>query len=82
MFHNRKISIAHPSADTISISVDGGAYSGDLTSEIAFFLHDDWVVKPLTEFAGYFVGRSGNTAVYGWVPNWLIEAFVERYRDN
>lgn len=71
-------------ADEISIIKlgPGGltAYSGEHCSEIAFFRNNDWVVKPLPEFAQYHDGSDGDTAVYGWVPDELIDSFISEYR--
>jgi len=79
MLNNRKVKIKHPLADTLSISTGGGAYSGDSTSEIAFFLNNKWVVTPIEPFADYHDGSSSDadSAVYPYVPNELIEAFLD-----
>lgn len=76
---NRKVKIKHPNADTISISTGAGAYAGVHTSEVAFFLNNEWVVAPIEPFAEYHDGspNDADTAVYPWVPNDLIEAFLE-----
>ena len=76
-FDNRKVKIRHPKADTLSISTGGGAYAGMHTSEIAFFLKGEWVVDPIEPFADYHDGSDSDTAVYGWVPNDLIDAFID-----
>jgi hypothetical protein len=77
-FDNKHIKIKHPLADTISISTGEGIYSGGATSEIAFFLNNKWVVTPIEPFADYHDGSpsDSSTAVYPWVPNELIEAFI------
>ena len=69
-------------ADTISISTGSNAYSGDNSSEIAFFKNNDWVVVPIPEFATYHDGSSSiaDTAVYPYVPNEKIEKFLDKYR--
>jgi gentisate 1,2-dioxygenase len=75
----RKVKINHPSADIISIVEGEGAYSGLNASEVAFFLKGEWVVTPIEPFAAYHDGSpsDSDTAVYPWVPNDLIEAFLE-----
>ena len=71
------IKINHPKADQISI-IDGfGSYSSENASEIAFFKDGEWVVEPIEPFADYHDGSEGDTAVYPWVPNDLIDAFLE-----
>ena len=68
-------------ADTISISIGEGAYGGENTSEIAFFRNKDWQVIAIPDFAIYHDGSSSNadTAVYPYVPNELIEKFLNKY---
>ena len=75
----RKVKIKHPSADIISIIEGEGAYSGLNTSEVAFFLKGKWVVTPIEPFADYHDGSpsDADTAVYPYVPNALIEAFLD-----
>ena len=75
----RKVKIKHPSADIISIVTGAHSYSGENTSEIAFFSKGNWVVTPIEPFADYHDGspNDADTAVYPWVPNSLIEAFLE-----
>lgn len=79
---NRKVKINHPMADTISISTGTHVYSGDNSSEIAFFQNDDWQVIAIPEFCTYHDGSDtvAATAVYPYVPNELIESFLEKYR--
>lgn len=82
MFTNRKVKIKHPLADTLSISTGKGVYNGEDTSEIAFFCKGNWVVVPIEPFAAYHDGSpsDASTAVYGWVPNELIDAFIAENR--
>lgn len=77
-FDNRKVKIQHPLADTLSISTGAGAYAGLYTSEIAFFLNGQWVVDPIEPFSLYHDGTpsDADTAVYPYVPNDLIDAFI------
>ena len=81
-FNNQHIAITHNDADTISISKGKGAYCGKSSSEIAFFLKGEWVVTPIEYFAKYHDHwpSYATTAVYGWVPNELIESFLDEYR--
>ena len=78
---NRKVKIKHPNADTLSISTGEGIYSGPSTSEIAFFLNNEWVVTPIEPFSDYHDGSpsDSSTAVYPYVPNELIDAFIEQF---
>jgi hypothetical protein len=82
ILNNKKIKINHIMADQISISIGQGAYGGDNSSEIAFFKNKDWVVIPIPEFAIYHDGSDSvaDTAVYPYVPNELIEKFLNKYR--
>lgn len=71
--------IVHPMAD--EISVQDSSYHmcrPGISSEIAFFLNGEWVIEPIEPFADYHDGSDADasTAVYGWVPNELIDAFL------
>lgn len=74
-----RYSIKHPMADQISVVNHSLAYAGETTSEVAFFMKGEWVVAPIEPFADYHDGSpsDADTAVYGWVPNDLITAFLE-----
>jgi len=82
MLDNKKVKINHMMADTISISIGYAAYCGEGSSEIAFFKNNDWQVIPIPEFATYHDGSDSvaETAVYPYVPNELIEKFLDKYR--
>jgi hypothetical protein len=75
---NHKVKINSPYADTLSIATGAGSYSGVNTSEIAFFLNNEWVVVPIEPFAEYHDGSpsDADTAVYLYVPNELLDAFI------
>jgi hypothetical protein len=75
---NRRVKINHPLADTLSISTGKGAYAGMHTSEIAFFKNGEWVIDPIEPFADYHDGspNDSSTAVYPYVSNELIDAFI------
>ena len=79
---NEHIALTHGDADMISISKGSGAYFNESSSEIAFFLKGEWVVTPIEYFAAYHDGSpsDASTAVYGWVPNEMIETFLDKYR--
>lgn len=79
---NERIAITHSDANEISISKGTGAYFDQSSSEIAFFLKGRWVVNPIEYFASYHDGSpsDASTAVYGWVPNEMIESFLDKYR--
>lgn len=68
--------IKHPMADQISVVNHSFAYAGENTSEIAFFLRGEWVTEPIEPFADYHDGSDWDTAVYAYVPNDLIQAFL------
>jgi hypothetical protein len=75
----KRYPIRHPLADIMSVVTGMHSYSGENTSEIAFFLNNKWVVTPIEPFADYHDGspNDSSTAVYPWVPNELIEAFLQ-----
>lgn len=78
------IKINHPMADRVSRIKESQmgmrAYAGSTSSELAFFSKGEWVVEPIPEFAQYHDGDFGDTAVYGWVPDTEVDAFLDKYR--
>ena len=72
--------INHPKADVISVIKtcpgEMRAYAGKNSSEIAFFLNGEFVIEPIEPFAEYHDGSDSDAAVYGWVPDELIDAFL------
>ena len=82
MVDNRRVKIKHPNADIISIIDSEIGCSGLNTSEIAFFLKGEWVVTPIEPFAEYHDGSpsDADTAVYLYVPNELVDAFISENR--
>lgn len=77
--------IEHPIAKRISVITRAenilamGTENGELV-EIAFFdANNEWVTETIPEFAEYADLISGDTRVYGWVPNYLVEDFLEIY---
>jgi hypothetical protein len=81
--NNRKVKINHPMADTLSISTGENIYSGENSSEIAFFKNNDWVVIAIPEFCTYHDGSPSNsdTAVYPYVPNEKIDKFLQEWGE-
>ena len=76
--------INHPMADSVSRIKEGPmgmrAYAGSNSSELAFFSKGKWVVKPIPEFSKYHDGSTSDSAVYGWVPDSEVDAFLDQYR--
>jgi len=77
---NRRIAITHSDADTMSIAKGVGTYGDESSSEIAFFLKGEWVVAPISYFAAYHEPCL-STAIYPWVPNEIVESFLDDYAD-
>lgn len=75
-----KYKITYPLADTISVVSHLGSHSTHNTSEIAFFKRGGWIKKIIPEFKGYEFGASGDTMIYAYVPNLIIEEFIDKYR--
>lgn len=75
-----RIKINHPLVDTISIITDYGSYSGANTSEIAFFWRGQWATNPIEPFTKYMDSPDCDNPVYTWVPNEVIDAFLDEYR--
>lgn len=70
--------ITHPLADEISVQGSEFHYCRPgVSSEIAFFHQGSWVITPIEPFADYHDGSIGDTAVYSYVPNELIRAFLD-----
>lgn len=80
IFHDH-VKIIHPLADRISVQ-DSYAHhcTPGVSSEIAFFLNNKFQTKVIKEFADYADRVEGDTLVYSFVPNDLIEKFLETYR--
>ncbi len=74
-----KYKIAHPLADTVSVVSHLGTCSTYNTSEIAFFKKGSWIKKIIPEFKGYEDGTCGDTMIYAYVPNLIIEEFMYKY---
>ena len=72
--------INHPLANEISIQESTRHLcTPTVSSELAFFLNGRWVTKTIPEFAEYAEFPTGDTRVYGWVPNEMIDDFLETY---
>lgn len=89
-----RIKINHPLADEISIQNSPYHYSNDTCSELAFFKDGIWVLDTIPEFEEYerearrrYLPRDAKrrktiyTFVYSFVPNELINEFLDKYRD-
>jgi hypothetical protein len=77
---NDTIKINHPLADRISVQNSPSHYAGENSSEVAFFRGGVFVTTPIEPFAKYAEAEAGDTRVYPWVPNEIIESFLEEYR--
>jgi len=77
---NNTIKIDHPLADRISVQDSPSHYANENSSEVAFFHGGVFVTTPIEPFAQYADAEAGDTRVYGWVPNEIIEQFLEEYR--
>ena len=75
--------IVHPLAHGVSVITKKTmprAMATEDTCEIAFFDQDgEWVLVVVEEFAEYSDGYSGDTLVYGYVPNEMVNDFLEKY---
>jgi len=79
--HPNVIKLNHPMADKISIIDHAHAYARQgSTSEIAFFMGKQWVTEIIEPFGAYADLPAGDTLVYGWVPNEMLDAFLSEYR--
>lgn len=79
-FVNDHIKINHPLAERISVQTSTRHHAGEDTSEVAFFIGRKFQTKVIKEFAGYADGIEADTLVYSWVPNEIVERFLEVYR--
>ena len=77
---NDHIRINHPLADRISVQNSEYHHAGENTSEVAFFLNNKFQTEVIEEFANYASDNAGDTLVYDWVPNNIIESFLERFK--
>ena len=77
---NDLIKINHPLADRISVQDSPSHYAGKFTSEVAFFRGGHFVTELIEPFAKYADAVCSDTLTYGWVPNNLIEEFLNTYR--
>ncbi len=81
MFPNTTYKLNHPMADKISIIDHQHAYATQgVSSEIAFFMGKDWVLDIIEPFADYADDEAGDTRVYAYVPNEMLDAFLAEYR--
>ena len=78
---NERIKINHPMADQISVQNSPAHYcvNGE-SSELAFLYRGRFQLKTMQEFAEYAEKSDGDTRVYSYVPNELVESFLKEYR--
>lgn len=77
---NDLIHIKHPLADHISVQNSPSHHAGENTSELAFFRGGVFQTEIIAEFAQYTSDEAAGTRVYDWVPNELINTFLEEYK--
>ena len=80
MMLRKSIKINHPLADRISVQdTEFHCCTPGKSSEVAFFKGNEFVVTPIEPFAAYHDGstEADKSAIYGWVPNDLIDAFLQ-----
>jgi hypothetical protein len=71
------IKINHPLATSISVQDTEHHYcTPGKSSEIAFFKAGKFVTEFIEPFEKYSMGNQGETMVYSFVPNELIEEFL------
>jgi hypothetical protein len=74
------IKINHPLATSISVQDSQFHYSTPgKSSEVAFFKDGKFVTQLIEPFSQYADAEVGDTLVYGWVPNELINEFLEEF---
>ena len=79
--HPNVVKLNHPMADKISIIDHEYAYARQgSTSEIAFFKGKNWVLDIIEPFDAYADSLAGDTRVYCYVPNEMLDAFLDEYR--
>lgn len=68
-------------ADQISVQNSPAHYcvNGE-SSELAFLYRGRFQLETMQEFAEYSEYPYGDTRVYSYVPNELVESFLEKYR--
>jgi hypothetical protein len=77
---NNTIKINHPLADRMSVQNSPSHYASESSSEVAFFHGGVFVTTPIEPFTQYAEPQAADTRVYPWVPNEIIETFLEQYR--
>ena len=72
------IKINHPMANEISVQQSTWHMcTPTVSSEIAFFMNGRWVVEIIPHFRDFAEYSTGDTRVYGWVPNEMIDEFLK-----
>jgi len=79
---NKQIRITHPMATHISVQDSDKHYcTPQKSSELAFFMNKKWVVEIIPEFAEFADVEAGDTRVYAYVPNELVNEFIDRWGE-
>jgi hypothetical protein len=77
------IKINHPLATSISVQDSQYHYcTPGVSSEIAFFKNGEFVTQLISPFEKYSQGNEADTMIYSFVPNNLIEEFLQDYGIN
>lgn len=72
-----RCSLSHPMCDTISYFVEP---EDNDYMEAAFFMGNEWVSNPISEFAEYAEAIAGDTRVYRYIPRQLLLDFIDKYQ--
>ena len=79
-FLNDPIRINHPLADKMSRQNSPSHYCiPGKSSELAFFCNGVFQTTIIEEFADYADSDVGDTRTYNWVPDDLIDEFIELF---
>lgn len=74
------IKINHPLAEKISVQDSEFHYcTPGKSSEIAFFKNGKFVTEIISTFENYALDNEGDTLVYSFVPNELIDNFLSEF---
>jgi hypothetical protein len=79
-FLNDPIKINHPLANRMSVQNSPSHYcTPGQSSEIAFFRDGIFQTAIIEEFANYASDEDADTRIYNWVPDELIDEFLELF---
>jgi hypothetical protein len=80
---NTPVKINHPLATSMSVQESPAHYcTPGVSSEIAFFKNGNFVTQLISPFEKYSQGNEADTMIYSFVPNNLIEEFLQDYGIN